>query len=58
MIIDLDMNPDSGGSPIDSRVARVRDVLIGILFPACNGDNVVVAELWINNINIVKVIIM
>ena len=40
------MNPDSGRRPpIDSRVARVRVVIIGILFPVCNGDNVVVAEL-------------
>ena len=33
LIIHLGMNPDSGGSPpIDSRVARVTAVIIGILF--------------------------
>ena len=34
------MNLDSGGSPpIDSRVAMVRVVIIGILFHVCDSDS-------------------
>lgn len=59
MIIHLGINPDSGGSPpIESRVSMVRVVITGILFHVWDSDSVVVVEFWINNMNMVKVIIM
>lgn len=59
MIIHFGINPDRGGSPpMDRRVARIRMVIMGVLFHVCDNDRVVVVELAINMVNIVEVIIM
>ena len=59
MIIHFGINPDSGGRPpIESRVAIIRLVMMGILFHVWDRDKVVVAELWINSMNIASVVVM
>lgn len=46
MIIHSRVNPDSSGRPPTDRItARIRAVMMGILFHACDSDNMVVAEL-------------
>lgn len=45
MIIHLRVNPDSGGRPPTDRIiVRIRVVMTGILFHACDSDNMVMAE--------------
>ena len=59
MIIHFGMNTDRGGSPpIDKRVTRTRTVITGVLFHVCDSDKVVVAELAMNSVNMVEVMIM
>lgn len=53
------MNSDSGRMPpTGNRMMRIRLVMMGILFHACDNDNAVEAELWMSNVNIMSVIIM
>ena len=50
---------DRGGSPpIDKTVTRTRTVITGVLFHVCDSDKVVVAELAMNSVNMVEVMIM
>jgi hypothetical protein len=50
---------DRGGSPpMDRRVARIRTVIMGVLFHVCDNDRVVVVELAINMVNMVEVIMI
>ena len=59
MIIHFGINPDRGGSPpMDRRVARIRTVIMGVLFHVCDNDRVVVVELAINMVNMVEVIMI
>ena len=52
MIIHFGINPDRGGSPpMDRRVARIRTVIMGVLFHVCDNDRVVVVE-FLRDLNI------
>lgn len=53
------MKPVSGVSPpMESKVSMVRVVITGIIFHVWDSDSVVVVEFWMNNVNVVGVIVI
>lgn len=59
MIIHFGMNPESGGRPPRDIInTRMSEVIKGVLFHVCDRDDVVVVELYINNIKVVSVIMI
>lgn len=59
IIIHFGRNPVSGGSPPrDNIIIRISTVMIGVLFHVNESDNVVVADVKFNSINVDKVIVM
>lgn len=59
IIIHLGMKPVSGVSPpMESKVSMVRVVITGIIFHVWDSDSVVVVEFWVNNVNVVGVIVI
>lgn len=59
MIIHLGIKPERGGRPpSDSISARISEAISGDLFHVWDSDSVVVDKLYINSINVPKVIMM
>lgn len=59
IIIHLGIKPERGGRPpSDSISARISEAISGNLFHVWDSDNVVVDRLYMNSINVPRVIMM
>ena len=59
IIIHLGVKPESGGRPPRDLISvKIRDVMSGSLFHVWDSDSVVVDELCMNNMNVLRVIVM
>lgn len=59
IIIHFGIKPESGGRPPRDIIStRTNEVIRGVLFHVCDRDDVVVVELYMNNMKVVSVMIM